>query len=439
MSSTADLYIKQEQGVEKAATDNKDARGNLVPVDAAGTDTNVFYLEVRVYLEGVQVPHNSASVSYGIGAPPTCTIVLPASNFLRSLPGNTKVLITHRDLLADATGEYRWRVIFDGELSDMTYNIAPEGAYITLQAIHTSAYLTLMQIMNLSAAEYLFDKTHKPLGNTTFITMAGNDLVAVDIIQKILERKQYQSMADLTYIMIKNILEGYKDTCANSKWYWEKLGSDPLGYKIPDRIYGVSDMARSAQVLPANISGGNVTFEEQAASTAAKASHYTAGSTYTSKMSNGGSIDYTVYTVDGLVGTGGDSEVGALMVEAAYKHVAAGTQYQLGATGVKSTDCGQFVKQCLDYAGIETTARYVPDMIQEARDKRIWVEADGSYEPKAGDGIVVEGDGHIVFSDGKGGYWGMSSSKNGVDHNNNVAAAFGYKITGYIKYSELAN
>lgn len=71
------------------------------------TDTDVFYVEVKVFLEGVQVPHSAAAVSYGVSQPPSATVTIPAASFMRDLPETTKVHIIYKDLLPDSTGQPR--------------------------------------------------------------------------------------------------------------------------------------------------------------------------------------------------------------------------------------------------------------------------------------------------------------------------------------------
>ena len=62
-------------------------------------------------------------------------------------------------------------------------------------------------------------------------------------------------------------------------------------------------------------------------------------------------------------------------------------------------------------------------------------EGDG-YIPKAGDGVVVLGDNHIVIDDGNGGYTGANSST-GVVAKQSITGDFG-AITGYVDTSKLA-
>lgn len=401
-------------------------------------NSNVFYVDVMVFLEGVQVPHMSASVSYGTGEPPTCTITIPANNFLRQLPSATKVLIVFRDLLPDSTGIYQWRVLFDGELSAINYTISPEGAYLTMSAIHTTAYLTLMQLISLPANEFIFQKEYKAIGETAFASLAGASSVMTDLIRKVMNSKQYENMADLVYLLVKNILEGYKSSSSTGQWYWEKLGNDLTGYKIMDRIYGVSEKAKQAQLAQVQLQGktSNEFKLDKTYSTTEKNLVTTKLGTYTTVGSYGnGSTSYSVYQATGAVGTGGVTAFGSSMTDQAYEFVKQGTTYKLGASGYTSNDCGQSVKECLEKTigqSLPEFPRYVPDQIIWAKQNGYWHEGSEAMNAKAGDAIIVNGDAHSVISDGMGGYWGMSSSANKMSQNSSVLNAFDNKVTGYI-------
>lgn len=408
-------------------------------------ESNVFYVDVKVFLEGVQVPHISASVSYGTGDPPTCTITIPANNFLRSLPSATKVLIVFKDLVPDKTGVYKWRVLFDGELSAINYSISPEGAYLTLSAIHTTAYITLMQLISLPASEYVLQKEHRAIGDTVFANAAGATKVLTTLISKIMEGKNYDNMADLVYLLLRNILESYKDSSSNGQWYWQKLGNDLLGYKIFDRIYGVSEKARQAQVTPTKPQGKN-TQDFKVDRTHSTSENNLVTTAVTEGVAQGsygrGATTYTIYQATGAVGTGGTTGFGGRMVEEAYVFVEKGTVYHQGASGYAANDCGQSVKECLEKSigkSLPEFPRYVPDQIIWAKQNGYWHEGSEANLAKQGDAIVVLGDGHVVISDGAGGYWGMSSKASKMVQNSSVLNSFNNQVTGYIdlnKYYE---
>ena len=405
----------------------------------AFTDTNVFYVDTKVFLEGVQVPHSAAAVSYGVTSPPSATITLPAASFMRDLPETTKVHVIYKDLMPDSTGVYKWRLLFDGELSAVSYSIDSSGAYLTIHAIHSSAYLTLMQIVNQAAAQYLYMKDYEMIGQTVFKTISGMNKVQISQVSKIIEGKEYKSMADLTYRILRQILEGYKDASAVSKWYWAKLGNDANGYKILNRIYGVSDTAKNAALLPADLEGQNYSANSSSNDPfyniggGAPATYYK--NTEGVKVSSEG-VQYKQFIANGEVGTGGAGPRSFAIINAAESKL--GIPYKLGGDGVSATDCAMYTKTCWNAAGIEWDSSFVPSMVQEARQKNIWHDADGSYIPRAGDGIVVEDDlNHIVICDGNGGNYAASYNGKRTLHDSSTATSFNHKITGYIAVNDL--
>ena len=110
---------------------------------------------------------------------------------------------------------------------------------------------------------------------------------------------------------------------------------------------------------------------------------------------------------------------------------------QLGkAYGTWATDCGKLFSDSVLQAFGKDVPRYVPSIIDTARAAGAWHDAGDGYTPKAGDGVVVLGDNHIVISDGKGGYTGANSST-GVVSKPSVSGDFG-AITGYVDTSLLA-
>ena len=231
-------------------------------IPTGGTDTNALYVDVKVFLEGVQIPHAACAISYGVTAPPTCSITLPAASFLRSLPETTKILVVFKDLLPDPkTGEYEWRVLFDGEASGVSYSIDPSGANIALSGIHTTAYLTLMQFYTQSAGEYIVNRQHEMAGEHVMIAPAGLNKAHITFIDKLLDTniEHYSSMADVSYSILKNLIEGFKDKGGPvATWYWNKLGPTIGGYKIVDRIAGVSDPVVNQPIISCDFTAGDV-------------------------------------------------------------------------------------------------------------------------------------------------------------------------------------
>lgn len=113
-----------------------------------------------------------------------------------------------------------------------------------------------------------------------------------------------------------------------------------------------------------------------------------------------------------------------------------GKAYELGADGTWATDCGKLFSDSVLQAFGKDVPRYVPSIMDAARAAGAWHDAGDGYTPKAGDGVVVLGDNHIVISDGNGGYTGANSST-GVVSKPSVSGDFG-AITGYVDTSLLA-
>lgn len=113
-----------------------------------------------------------------------------------------------------------------------------------------------------------------------------------------------------------------------------------------------------------------------------------------------------------------------------------GKAYELGADGTWATDCGKLFSDSVLQAFGKDVPRYVPSIMDAARAAGAWHDEGDGYVPKAGDGVVVLGDNHIVISDGNGGYTGANSST-GVVSKPSVSSDFG-AITGYVDTSLLA-
>lgn len=112
-----------------------------------------------------------------------------------------------------------------------------------------------------------------------------------------------------------------------------------------------------------------------------------------------------------------------------------GKAYELGADGTWATDCGKLFSDSVLQAFGKDVPRYVPSIMDAARAAGAWHDAGDGYTPKAGDGVVVLGDNHIVISDGAGGYTGANSST-GVVSKPSVSGDFG-AIAGYVDTSLL--
>lgn len=113
-----------------------------------------------------------------------------------------------------------------------------------------------------------------------------------------------------------------------------------------------------------------------------------------------------------------------------------GKGYVLGADGDWATDCGKLFADSVKATFGKDVPRYVPSIMDAAAEAGAWHPEGDGYIPKAGDGVVVLGDNHIVIADGNGGYTGANSST-GVVAKQSITGDFG-AITGYVDTSKLA-
>lgn len=132
-------------------------------------------------------------------------------------------------------------------------------------------------------------------------------------------------------------------------------------------------------------------------------------------------------------GIGGGSGSASSVLDAANAQI--GKAYSLGADGTWATDCGKLFADSVKAAFSKDVPRYVPDIMNSAKAAGAWHDAGDGYVPKAGDGVVVLGDNHIVIADGNGGYTGANSST-GVIAKPSVEGDFG-AITGYVDTATL--
>ena len=115
-------------------------------------------------------------------------------------------------------------------------------------------------------------------------------------------------------------------------------------------------------------------------------------------------------------------------------------QSRVGTEGYGNNGCTTWCKVYLTQAGnpfANEMSLYVPTLMEQAKKKGIWKEAD---EPGCeGDIALLEtigsrddGPDHAVIYDGKGGCWGNSSSKNKILHYDNMLASFPGGLWGYV-------
>lgn len=232
---------------------NKTSDTANAKVGTVAQNASTFYLDVKCFLEGVQVPHSTISVSYGVTAPPTCTLLIPAHKVIRDLPETTKIHVFFKDFLPTEAGIYEWRLLFDGELSSFSYSITAEGAYMQINGIHSAAYMHLMQLMSLDVSEYIRNPIGTAVGQATITTLLSQSQVTSKLVSQIIEKSTYKNMADIVFQLMRTILKGTGDS-ATGQYYNSKLDNVDGSWKILKRIYGVSKAAEATTPVTYNSS-----------------------------------------------------------------------------------------------------------------------------------------------------------------------------------------
>lgn len=188
--------------------------------------------------------------------------------------------------------------------------------------------------------------------------------------------------------------------------------------KLTSAVERMADLYRSLTLQSLQIDGSQYEIDK-----------LTAKNQYESNNKN---IRDIIRSVSGL--SGGVTGEAVSVLDAANEQL--GKAYELGADGTWATDCGKLFSDSVLQAFGKDVPRYVPSIMDAARAAGAWHDEGDGYVPKAGDGVVVLGDNHIVISDGNGGYTGANSST-GVIAKPSVTGDFG-AITGYVDTSLLA-
>lgn len=147
---------------------------------------------------------------------------------------------------------------------------------------------------------------------------------------------------------------------------------------------------------------------------------------------NNKNIRDIIRSAAGLNGGGGTGEASSVLAAA---NAQLGKAYVLGADGTWATDCGKLFADSVKETFGKDVPRYVPSIMDAAAEAGAWHPEGDGYVPKAGDGVVVLGNNHIVIADGNGGYTGANSST-GVVAKQSIEGDFG-AITGYVDTSKL--
>lgn len=194
--------------------------------------------------------------------------------------------------------------------------------------------------------------------------------------------------------------------------------SQQAAEKLASAVERMSELYRSLTLQSLQIDGSQYEIDK-----------LTAKNQYEANNKN---IRDIIRSVSGL--SGGVTGEAVSVLDAANEQL--GKAYELGADGTWATDCGKLFSDSVLQAFGKDVPRYVPSIMDAARAAGAWHDEGDGYVPKAGDGVVVLGDNHIVISDGNGGYTGANSST-GVVRKPSVSSDFG-AITGYVDTSLLA-
>jgi len=209
---------------------------------------NTFYLEAKVLLEGVEIPYNNVSISYGIDTEPSCTISMPGSSILKDLPLNTKVLVLYKNFLENSS-KNTWYVLFEGELENVQVANDYAASTMTINAIHSTKYLNLMQLLLQEATAKAVGMENIDWGGglATCNQISGNTYADSILLEGLFPEKgkneNFETMADLVYCLIKVLLNEKLYGAATTGFFRNKICNT---YKLPDRIFNVSSTARKA-------------------------------------------------------------------------------------------------------------------------------------------------------------------------------------------------
>ena len=187
--------------------------------------------------------------------------------------------------------------------------------------------------------------------------------------------------------------------------------------KLASAVERMSELYRSLTLQSLQIDGSQYEIDK-----------LTAKNQYESNEKN---IRDIIRSVSGV--NSGATGQAAGVLEAANEQL--GKAYKLGADGTWATDCGKLFSDAVKQSFGADVPRRVDKLWEAAAAVGAWHPEGDGYIPKAGDGVVVLGDEHIVISDGNGGYTGANT--NGVVAKPSVTADFG-AITGYIDTAKYA-
>ncbi|MEN6550200.1 MAG: hypothetical protein ABFE07_29500 [Armatimonadia bacterium] len=156
-------------------------------------------LNIKCYLEGVEVPLSSVSISSGVNAASTASISLPPSRAGFKLRPRTRV---HLFWLDDATRE--WLLLWEGEILGLSSEKEPGSRSLSYACADLSNYwdYTPKMMMSLSTGVQFMSEIMF-YGNTSSTVSVGKDLVVDQIWERLAQKSSLPEaiksfLADLT-------------------------------------------------------------------------------------------------------------------------------------------------------------------------------------------------------------------------------------------------
>lgn len=230
----------------------------------------------------------------------------------------------------------------------------------------------------------------------------------------------------------------------------ERGGDDELGERVPfahqvyDHFVNGTELTGEWQAeIPPGPGGGAVGFSQGGAGMAGGAGAAGGQSNLLMKAIFGDAGDKITQAYNAFFGSPGGGGAGGGMSGGVVgsgntKAASNWADSMVNSQGYGNNGCSTFVNKYLEQAGEKQINMYVPTAEEEAKQNKPYSFKPASAGGNEGDVVLLntltsdaEAD-HVVIADGKGGYWGNSSSKNLIVKGN-IANDFGAEnINGYI-------
>jgi hypothetical protein len=229
----------------------------------------------------------------------------------------------------------------------------------------------------------------------------------------------------------------------------ERGGDDELGERVPfahqvyDHFVSGTELTGEWQAeIPPGPGGGAVGFSQGGAGMAGGAGAAGGQSNLLMKAIFGDAGDKITQAYNAFFGSPGGGASGGMtggVVGGGNTKAASNwADSMVNSPGYGNNGCSTFVNKYLEQAGVKQINMYVPTAEEEAKQNKPYSFKPASAGGNEGDVALIntltsdaEAD-HVVIADGKGGYWGNSSSKNLIVKGD-IANDFGAEnINGYI-------